>query len=226
MHEIQGKRQNSAIGKTASIVGAYAGLLGAVHGYFEVLQGDLVPSAIGINAVGTPCQADKVWHACLPAETIVPNFLVTGILAIILSLIGLVWAVVLIERKNGGRVMSLLSFLMLMVGGGNIPTFYGLLAGFAVTRIETPPDFFRTPRFNKTRRFLARIWPFALTAFVVWSLSGWILGHFFNQAMLDLRFVLFFFCNLGLPLLAVFTGFARDVLNSNQAENGNNEAKP
>ncbi len=225
MHETPGKRTNSTIRKTVSIVGAYAGLLGAVHGYFEILQGDLAAGGIGINAIGTPCQASVVWHACLPAMTIVPNFLITGMLAIILALIAFIWAMVFIERRNGGRVMILLSFLILIVGGGFIPTFYGLLAGFAGTRIEKPPVFFRKSFFRNSLRFLAVLWPVAMTAFVAWSIGGWILGHYFNKAMVDLSFILFLFCNLGLPLLAVFTGFGRDVLNHDQAAFGEIEAE-
>jgi len=214
------RRTNRATRITASIVGVYAGLLGAVHGYFEALQGDVAPGGIGINAIGAPCQGDVVWHACLPAVTIVPNFLVTGILAIVLSLIALVWATVFIERKNGGWVLILLSILMLLVGGGFIPTFAGIIAGVAGTRIKSPSTLFRTRLSNSALRFLAKLWPWAVIAFVVWSIGGWILGHYLNQAMMNLSLILFFFCDLGLPLLTVLTGFARDVHNSGHAADG------
>lgn len=214
------KRTNCATRITASIVGVHAGLLGAAHGYFEILQGDIAPGGIRINAIGAPCQADVVWHACLPAMTVVPNLLVTGILAIVLSLIALMGAAVFIDRKNGSLVLILLSILMLLVGGGFIATFGGIIAGGAGTRIKAPPTFFQTRLSSSALRFLARLWPWAVIAFVVWSISGWILGHYFNQLMVSLSFILFFFCNLGLPLLAVFTGLARDVHNRDQAADG------
>jgi len=59
----------------ASILGAYAGLLGVEHGIFETLQGSTAPDGIMINALGAPCEAETVWHACYPALTLVPNFL-------------------------------------------------------------------------------------------------------------------------------------------------------
>lgn len=164
-----------------------------------------------INAIGAPCQADAVWHACLPAMTIIPNLLVTGILAIIVGLSVSLWAVAFVQRKHGGLILILLSIAMLLVAGGFVPTYTGILAGVAGTRINAPLARWRARLSGSGRGFLARVWPWALTAFVIWSLGGWALGHFFNQAMMSLGFVLFLFFDLGLPLLAVLTGFARDM---------------
>lgn len=201
----------SATRVATSTIGVYAGLLGAIHGYFETLQGNVVPGGIGINAIGAPCQGDVVWHACLPAMTIVPNFIVTGILAIIISLIIVVWAGVFIQRKNGGLILILLSILMLLVGGGFIPTFSGIVAGVAGTGINTPLVFWRTRLSGSALRSLAKLWPWTLIVFVAWSLGGWFLGYFFNQVMINLSLVLFLVCNFGLPLLTVITGFAFDI---------------
>ena len=202
---------NRATRVAISTIGVYAGLLGAVHGTLETLQGDIAPSGIGINAIGAPCQGDAVWHACLPAMTLISNFLVTGILAIIISLIIVVWAAVFIQRKNSGLILILLSILMLLVGGGFIPAFTGIIAGVAGTRINSSFGFWRTRLSGSARSFLAKLWPWTLIAFVGWSFGGWILGYFFNQAMIALSFVIFFFCDLGLPLLTVLTGFTRDI---------------
>lgn len=201
----------SATRVATSTIGVYAGLLGAIHGYFETLQGNVVPGGIGINAIGAPCQGDVVWHACLPAMTIVPSFIVTGILAIIISLIIVVWAGVFIQRKNSGLILILLSILMLLVGGGFIPTFAGIVAGVAGTGINTPLVFWRTRLSGSALRSLAKLWPWTLIVFVAWSLGGWFLGYFFNQVMINLSLVLFLVCNLGLPLLTVITGFACDI---------------
>lgn len=220
MQKKQGEETNRATRIATLIIGGYAGFLGAVHGYFEILQGDITPGGIGINAIGAPCVGDAVWHACLPAMTIVPNFLVTGILAIVFSLVALVWVAVFIERKNGSLVLVLLSILMLLVGGGFIPAFTGVIAGVAATRIKTPLTFFQTHLPSSALRLLAELWPWTVIVFVIWSTGGWILGHYFNQAMMRLSFILFFFCDLGVPLLTVFTGFARDVHNRNHAVDG------
>lgn len=200
----------SATRIAASTLGVYAGLLGIEHGVFETLQGDVAPSGLMINAIGAPCQADTVWHACFPAITLVPSFLVTGVLAVIFSLIALVWAATFIERKHGGLVLILLSIVMLLVGGGFIPTFISIIAGVAGTRINAPVNW-RARLSGSLMSFLAKLWPWTLVTMVVWLPGGWILGHFFNQTMVNLSFILFLFFDLGLPLLTVFAGLVYDV---------------
>jgi hypothetical protein len=109
-----GGMRNRATRVVASTLGILAGLLGLVHGYLETLQGNVALSGIFILAVGPPCQANRVWHDCFPAMTIIPNFLVTGVLAIIVSLIVILWAAVFVQRKNVGLVLILLSIIQLL----------------------------------------------------------------------------------------------------------------
>lgn len=68
--------------------------------------------------------------------TIVPSFLVTGVLAVIFGLIVTVWAAALVQRKNGGLVLILLSVILLLVGGGFFPPGFGVTAGIIGTRIK------------------------------------------------------------------------------------------
>lgn len=68
--------------------------------------------------------------------TFIPNLFVTGILAIIASLAVMVWAAAFVQRKSGGLALILLSILMLLVGGGFIPPFFGIIAGTIGTRIK------------------------------------------------------------------------------------------
>jgi len=211
---------NTATRTTASIIGIYAGILGAAHGIFETLQGSVAPNGIKIQAIPAPCQENEVWHACLPAMTLIPNFRTTGMLAIIISLIIVVWAAAFMQQKNSGLVLILLSIPLLLVGGGFIPVFTGMIAGFAGTGINASLSFWRARFPAKTLNLLAKLWPWALFAFMAWSVGGWILGYLFNQAMIVLSFVLFFFCNLGLPLLTVLSGFARDIRDHDQAAAG------
>jgi hypothetical protein len=115
----------------ASIIGIIAGFIGAKHGYYEILQRDRSFNGILFDAIsGTsfsnlPTSQWTGW----PAMTIVQNFLITGIFAIIVSLAVMVWAAIFIQRKNGGLIMILLSILMFLVGGGFIPPLFGIIAG-------------------------------------------------------------------------------------------------
>jgi hypothetical protein len=116
----------------ASILGIAAGLIGMFHGYNETLQGFTVPSGILINAIGPPCQGS----GCFPAMTVIPSFHYTGILAIVVSLLILLKAVVFTERKNSGLLMIGLSIVQLLVGGGFLPPVLGLASGIISSRIK------------------------------------------------------------------------------------------
>ena len=99
-----------------TFVGVLMGVGGATHGPGEILQGNVAPSGVYIQA----------WPALTllggePAMTLIPNFLVTGVLAIILGLAVAVWAAKYLHGKNGGFVLVVLSLVMLLVGGGIVP---------------------------------------------------------------------------------------------------------
>jgi len=205
---------NNATRTAVSALGIYAVLLGATHGYLEILQGDSAPRAVLINAIGPPCQPEVVWHACLPAMTIVPNFSAAGAVTILLSLVTLIWAVVFIRRRHGGLILMGLSVLMLLAGGGFIATFVGLIAGGAGTGLGTSPTS-RKPRLPAPmQNVLANLWPWSLIAFLAWSLMQWLLGYFINQAMISISCALLLFSYFALPLLTVMTGIAHDTENA------------
>jgi hypothetical protein len=199
---------NSATKTVATSFGIYAGLLGTAHGYFEINQGNVAPDGIMINAIGAPCRMNVVWHACLPAITIIPSFLVTGILAIIVGLIIAIWAVAFVHKKHGGLVLILLSMILLLVGGGFIPAFIGITAGAAGTRINAPLTGRQSNR--GLLRFLAKLWPWTLIAYFAWIPVEWLLGYFFNEFLLKQSALAFIF-QVGLLLLTVFTAFAFDI---------------
>ena len=109
----------SATKATVSAVGILMGVAGIEHGIGEILQGNTVPDGIVF-----PSWPDSPFFQIVggePAMSIIPNLLVTGILAILVSLIFLVWATMFAQRKNGGLVLILLSIVMLLVGGGISP---------------------------------------------------------------------------------------------------------
>jgi hypothetical protein len=115
----------------ASALGIFAGLGGASHGPGEILQGNMAPSGLVIEAWPelTALQGE-------PAMTIIPSFLITGILTVIFGLIVAVWAAKFVQRKNGGIILILLSIIMLLVGGGLFPPVFGVAAGLIGTRIK------------------------------------------------------------------------------------------
>lgn len=148
-----------------------------------------------------------------PAMTIVPNLLITGILAILFSLLFLVWATMFIGRKHGGLVLIVLSVALLLVGGGLGPPILGVIVGFAATRINAPLTWC-THLTNGARRLLAKVWSPCLVAGVTaWLLvmpGTLVLDFFIGVNIPDFVVYGLTLCAFGLLLLTVFTGFAHD----------------
>ena len=136
----------------------------------------------------------------------------SGILTVVIGLAIVIWAAVFIARRRGGLILIMLAVLALLVGGGFVPTFIAFIASMAAVRIHASPS-------QKRRLLLAALWPWALVVLIIWAPSSWLLGHFFNQFMLNLGFVLFFCFDLGLPLLIVFSAHSHDILASMRADN-------
>jgi hypothetical protein len=203
----------SATRVTVWTFGALAGLAGIEHGLGEVLQGNVAPE--GVMILSWPQSELFRILAGEPAMTIVPNLLVTGILAIFVSLVSLVWATIFVQRKHGGLVLIALSVVMLLVGGGFGPPILGIIVGVAATRINAPLRWWRTHLSSGSRRFLANLWPWSFVAgLIAWLslLPGTIvLDSFFGVNDLSFVVLLLTLSAFGLLLLTIVTGFAYDI---------------
>ena len=152
-----------------------------------------------------------------PAMTIVPNLLASGILAIVVSLVFLVWVTVFVQRRYGGLVLVLLSLVMLLVGGGFGPPILGIILGLAATRMNAPLTWRRTHPSDGSRRFLAKLWPWSYVAAVIaWLLvlPGMVLlDYFFGVSETEFIVTVLSLCILSafvLLLVTIFAGFARE----------------
>lgn len=197
----------------AAWLGITAGAAGIEHGIFEILRGNTRPEGLVISSIGPPCNPEEVWNACEPALTIVPNFLITGILAVFLGLMVLLWSAFFLKRKGGGFVLMLLSVLLLLFGGGFFPPLIGLVGGAAGLSIRRPV---RKRSLGPLTRFAARLWPWPLVIFLVWLLAQWLVGYFFNEFMM--RAIWFGLAMILAPLLlSVSTASAQDLFNTNRS---------
>ena len=196
----------------ASTFGAIMALAGIEHGIGEMLQGSIAPR--GIMILSWP---ESEFFRSLggePAMTVIPNLFITGILAILVSLALLVWATLFVQRENGGLIMILLSFAMLLVGGGIFPPILGIIIGAVATRINAPLTWWRAHLSVGFQRFLEKLWPWSYTACIITWLSMFpglaLLGYFFGVNDPALILVILFFA-LGTLLLTIVTGFAYDI---------------
>ncbi len=198
----------SAARATAVIFGILAGLGGLTHGIGEVLQGNVQASGIIINSWTQGPIATHMGGE--PAMTIVPNLLATGILNILVSLAVIVCAA-LVRDKNRGRILLLLSFGMLLVGGGFGPPLIGILAGLAGTGIGAPSTWWGKRLSGSLRRGLAAVWPWvfgiAVANGVFLVIGSLIAIYFFDLNNPDL-FTNSFFLSILLLLLTIITGKA------------------
>jgi hypothetical protein len=191
----------------ATWLGVAAGIAGLEHGYYEILQGNTRPPGIMVVSMGPPCVPEEIWNACEPAMTIIPNYLVTGILAMLLGLAMIIWSVAFIQRDHGGLVLILLSIGLLLFGGGLFPPLIGLIGGAAGTVINTPIT--REP--GKIARLAAKLWPWPLVILLTWLLGQFLVGYFFNDFLASIMAWGLLLILTMLPL-SVYTGYAHDAV--------------
>jgi hypothetical protein len=161
----------------ATWMGIVAGIASLEHGYFEFLQGNTRPTGLAFPSWGPPCVPQEIWHACEPAMSILPNFLITGILAMLFSVLLMIWAGWFVQRKHGGLVQIGISIALLLFGGGFFPPIIAFIGGIAGTQINRP----LSGQPARLTRFAARLWPWSLVIFVAWTLGQFPVGHFFND---------------------------------------------
>jgi hypothetical protein len=192
---------------------ALSGML--AHGLFEVLQGNTPTDGLFIEAIG---KAHRMWeHGAEGAFTIVPNFLVTGLLAMAVSLFIIVWSIGFVHKKHGPLVF-LLSFILLFLVGGGVAQVAFFAPGWAVsTRINKPLTWWRKVLSQSVRGVLAKLWPWFFAAGValfvaalVISVTGFVPGVSDPDQILTIDWTILGVGYL-LYLLAFVAGFAYDI---------------
>jgi hypothetical protein len=141
--------------------GAVVAFAGIEHGVGEILQGPVVPAGLTIES--WPDAEAFAVLAGEPAMTVIPNLLLTGMLAVIVALGVGIWSIWFVERRHGGLVLIGLSVLLLLVGGGFGPPLLGITIGIGATRIGAASG--RPP--GPVLRGLGRFWPWILAAGVL-----------------------------------------------------------
>jgi hypothetical protein len=207
---------NRATRIIVSTFGTLTGISGLNHGFFEALQGNTPTAGLIIQAIGP---AQKMWrYGTEEAFTIIPNFLVTGILAMIVGLAVMVWSVGFIHRQNGPLVFVGLCTLSFMVGGGIAQILLFTIAWAFATRIHAPLTWWRKILPEGVRRGLAKIWPVTLALASISlliglfiAITGYVPGESDDERILAVCWSFVFGGGLGMYLLTFVAGFAHDV---------------
>jgi len=192
--------------RTAALaLGIYAGILGTIHGVFQLAQGSSEISGMLIQAIGAPCNPEQVWHACLPALTFAETYRSSGILAIAFSLYALY--IILFPNPRRPLAMFLPAVMMLLLGAGFVPAFLAALSGVAMA-LESRGKTSKND--SKGWRVVSYFWPAAPLLFVIWSTAAWVVGSVYNDVLLSLGFALFLVGDLLLPFLTLLSAVGAD----------------
>ena len=181
------------------------------HGYFETLQGNTAPKGLKILAVSPWELPFPFGHE--PAMTLIPNFLGTGIAAMIAGLAIVLWSVWFLHRRHSAAVLLLLSVILLLFGGGFGPITLLIVACIAGANIDRRPTERRTHLPAAGKGALAALWPWSFLAALLWVPGEFVFGQIYhlkndhNQSLTNLNLLLSY-PMLGLFVLTLVAGFA------------------
>ena len=151
-------------------IGVIFGVAGFNHGFFEFLQGNTPTGGLFIHAIG---DAQRFWpQGTEDAFTIIPNFMITGILAMLLGVTIIIWSLRFIQEPYGPTGFLVLFILLFLVGGGiGQPAFFIPAWAFA-TRMNKPLTWWRNVLPRSTWPFLSKLWIITLALSSVIVLIG------------------------------------------------------
>ena len=206
---------NKATRTIVATLGTIFGISGMSHGFFEILQGDIPTGGLFISAIG---EAQKMWpHGNEYAFTLIPNFLITGIVAMIVGLTIIVWSLGFVHKRNGSTIFILLFVLLLLVGGGVAQTLFFPWIWLISTRINKPLLWWRKILPLKIQKPSGKLWPWSLiisSALLVFVLEIGVTGFVPTvndpEAVLSIMLSCLGMEVIVLPLTFV-SGFAHDI---------------
>jgi hypothetical protein len=193
-------------------LGILAGIMGIEHGIGEVLEGYRPTDSVFI--LSWPDSAFFEIMAGEPAMTLIPNYFVTGLLAIFFSGAFLVLLLKPGLDTKAIMILAALLILMLLTGGGFGPPILGIIAVLMAFKRNSPlKTWSKLP--SKLHTVLSRLWPWSFGL----CLLGWLmlfpgaaLIAFFtgiDNALLMVIPILIAFAFIPITL---FVGFSRDIL--------------
>lgn len=206
---------NKATRLNVGILGTIFGISGMNHGFFEVLQGNIPTPDMFIFAIG---EARKMWvHGNEPAFTLIPNFLISGIVAMLVGLAIIVWSLGFVHSKHGSKILLLLFILLLLLGGGVAQILFFPWICLVSTRIKKPLAWWRKVLPRKSLEPLAKLWRWCLFVSATLLLVALVIattGFVPSVTDPEIVFSIMLVC-LGLETIALpltfATGFAYDL---------------
>lgn len=185
------------------ILGTIIGFTGMIHGIFEILTGNIPTGGFLLKNIG--------------AFTLIPNYLLTGIISLIISLFIIIWVVGFIHKKNGPIIFLCLSVALFLTGGG-VAIVIGFLITWGVsTKINKPISGLKKFLPVPFLKLLSKFWLTLLITGFTLLLTGiliWLIlvppGTGNKLPVIQYICWAFLFAALLFQILTILSGFARD----------------
>ena len=193
------------------------------HGFFETLQGNIPTHGMFIAAIG---EAQRMWpHGSEYAFTLIPNFLMTGLAAMLIGLAIVVWSIGFVHKKNGPAILLILFVLLLLAGGGVAQVLFFPWVCLVSTQINAPLTWWRKHLSPRVQGPLSKMWIWCLVIIssllvfaLVIAVTGYIPGVNDPDAVLMTLGLCLLVVMAGLPLTFI-SGFAHDIVMKPAGEN-------
>lgn len=206
----------------ATVIGVFFGLFSGVnHGFFEILQGNKPTNGFFIPAIG---EAQRFWPlGTEDAFTLIPNFMVTGIVSVIVGVAIIIWSIWYLPTKHGRTIFLGLFMLSFLVGGGIGQVFFFIPAWAFATRLDKPLTWWHQVLPRHTWSFLSRFWLVTLVLATLAMLIGLemaIFGYFpglTEPVAIQNTALLFVLASAILYVLSFIAGFGHEL---NRRERG------
>jgi hypothetical protein len=168
-----------------------------------------------IQAIG---EAQRFWvGGTEEAFTIVPNFLISGILSMVLGLTIVVWSLWFIQTTHGRTVFLLLFVLLFLVGGGIGQVIFFMPAWAFATRMDKPLIWWKKVLHQSVWPLLSKLWPVTLvlsTMAISTGLEIAIFGYFpgmTNPENIQNLALLIVLISAMLNVMSFIAGFGHDL---------------
>jgi len=215
MEEIMSKyafKASNPMKVSTVILITYTAIIGFIHGVGEILQAGSKSNSNLIYALDV-ADPDKVWHAGLPAFSVIPDFLISGIITILISIAIIIFVNLLIE-SNYFKFFPLLFILLFLFGGGFVPPFIGIISStYYVIKKESKLNN-KQPSF--LRKLIAKLWIYLISVLIFWLPSSWVIGWIFPAFRLQISSATFIMFDIILPILILVAANSKYSITSNK----------
>ena len=199
----------------ATTIGVIFGFSGINHGFFEFLQGDTATDGLVIQAIG---ESQRFWAlGTEEAFTIIPNFMISGLFAMVIGLAIIIWSLWFLPTKHGRTVFLLLFVILFLVGGGIGQIAFFVPAWAFATRMDKTLTWWKKVLPESSWPILSKLWIVILVLASIAILIGLEIAIFgfvpcmSNPEQIQNTALLFVLCSAILYIISFIAGFGHEL---------------